>query len=230
MAENDSSSSSDGDESVCSDPYDNPWSSGIAAEDDYHHNEPKDPRSTIPTSRSTIFAQWTGGVFASVPASGMFGVDRNRSGISNADGTGVCSNVSLGTENSVKQEPTKAVRTDSMAERVENNGAAKGTSSTPACLDIIARVGHSLPAAAHKTVNVGLAAIPIAMLSYATMTTYALLIVEGTTLPRELMVSIQLLSSVVSGVLLALFSECPLSIAAADVSIALFYQVCVSQV
>ena len=43
-------------------------------------------------------------------------------------------------------------------------------------------------------------------------------------MPRELVVSIQLFSSVVSGVVLALVSESPLTIASSDVSIALFYQ------
>jgi hypothetical protein len=56
-----------------------------------------------------------------------------------------------------------------------------------------------------------MAAIPIALLSYATSTSYAMLIVEGTAMEAELVVAMQLFGSAVSGVAHALGSgsRCP---------------------
>ena len=74
-----------------------------------------------------------------------------------------------------------------------------------------------------------MAAIPIALLSYATSTSYAMLIVEGARplspggLSAELVVAMQLLGSAISGIAHALGSGSSYTVASGDVSVAVFY-------
>ena len=75
-----------------------------------------------------------------------------------------------------------------------------------------------------------LAAIPIALLSYATSTSYAMLIVEGTAMQAELVVAMQLLGSALSGVAHAVGSGSRYTVASGDVSVAVFYGTWVSHV
>jgi hypothetical protein len=81
-----------------------------------------------------------------------------------------------------------------------------------------------------------LAAIPIALLSYATSTSYAMLIVEGARpltrggLSAELVVAMQLLGSALSGIAHARGSGSRYTIASGDVSVAVFYGTWVSHV
>ncbi|KAL1504082.1 hypothetical protein AB1Y20_010492 [Prymnesium parvum] len=177
---------------------------------DVHH------RAAVPSSRSTFFAHLVGGAHSSVPASGILGIPEGNS-----------SRASQGAKHA---EPTVTAPA-SMAGRgsMAENGAALRR-SVGAAADSATRTCDRLPDLAASLMSNVLTAIPIAILSYATITTYALMIVEGSDLPRELVVSIQLFSSVVSGIFLALTSECPQTIASSDVSIALFYQVWVVQV
>ena len=81
-----------------------------------------------------------------------------------------------------------------------------------------------------------LAAIPIALLSYATCMSYAMLIVEGARpltqggLSAELVVAMQLLGSALSGIAHALGSGSRYTIASGDVSVAVFYGTWVSHI
>lgn len=179
-------------------------------------------RKLVPNSRSTFFAKLMSGSTSSVPATGILGIpthDRD---------SGVSEKLA---EPSLPSEPcsTRVSNAGSIADQALPRPAA--TPPPTPCTRVLARASATasiayskLPRLAESCCHTMLTALPIAILSYATITTYALMIVEGSDLPRELVVSIQLFSSVVSGIFLALTSECPQTIASSDVSIALFYQ------
>ena len=152
-----------------------------------HLQESTGSRTAVPSSRSTFFNKLMRGASSSVPAAGIFGIQERRE--------------------SAPKEEKKRIVTPTSAPRVRFAAAAKspaGPGTTPLCqaagtaVDAVAAGCSRLPAlaqsCAQSCLSTMLAAIPIAILSYATITTYAVLIVEGTTMPRELVVSIQVAS------------------------------------